>query len=62
MAFVPPSASRRFPESDFAKLESSEKVEEENLPTYIAENYYPVYIGEGFEAWVWHVFDCLALP
>ncbi|KZF20989.1 kinase domain-containing protein [Xylona heveae TC161] len=39
---------RQFPSSGFVSLDYSEKIEEEELPLYIAENYYPVYIGEVF--------------
>jgi hypothetical protein len=39
---------REFPTSGFVKLNHSEKIEEEELPLYVAENYYPTQIGEIF--------------
>lgn len=32
--------------TSFVKLDSSRKIEEEELPEYIAEDFYPVYIGD----------------
>ncbi|RAL15704.1 CMGC/CLK protein kinase [Aspergillus homomorphus CBS 101889] len=48
MASVPPLRPRDFPTSGFVKLDPSEKIEEEQLPFYVAERYYPVDIGEVF--------------
>ncbi|KAJ5633975.1 hypothetical protein N7528_001817 [Penicillium herquei] len=39
---------RQFPASGFVKVDSTQKVEEEELPCYVAEKYYPVKIGEVF--------------
>ncbi|PYH93055.1 kinase-like protein [Aspergillus ellipticus CBS 707.79] len=36
---------REFPTSGFEIIEPTEAIEEETLPTYDAENYYPVHIG-----------------
>lgn len=44
-----PSAPRSFPSSGFELVDPSEEVEEETLPTYRAEKYYPVHIGEVFD-------------
>lgn len=41
-----PAPPRSFPTSGFEVLDSSKGVEEETLPTYRAEKYYPVHIGE----------------
>ena len=48
MASLKPLSPRQFPASGFVNLDSSEKIEEEELPFYVAEEYYPVYIGEVF--------------
>ncbi|KAJ5675364.1 hypothetical protein N7462_008261 [Penicillium macrosclerotiorum] len=50
MASRPPSPLplRQFPSSGFIKLDPKEKIEEENLPFYASDIYYPVYIGEVF--------------
>lgn len=45
---VPPRLSNRLPASGFVKLDPSEKIEEEQLPGYDPEEYYPVYLGEVF--------------
>lgn len=37
---------RIFPTSGFEILDSAELIEEETLPTYNAEKYYPVRLGE----------------
>jgi hypothetical protein len=42
------SRPRVFPSSAFTILDPSVKIEEENLPDYLKERYYPVQIGEGF--------------
>lgn len=42
----PPALPRSFPTSGFEVLDSSEEIEEETLPTYRAEKYYAVRIGE----------------
>lgn len=41
-----PSNPRRFPVSGFTELDPAVPIEEELLPEYIAEMYYPVRIGE----------------
>ncbi|PYI04299.1 kinase domain-containing protein [Aspergillus sclerotiicarbonarius CBS 121057] len=41
---------RQFPKTGFVKLESSEVIEEEDLPSYNVENFYPVYIGQVFNS------------
>lgn len=38
----------QFPTSGFVKLDSTRKIEEEQLPLYSPEKYYPVSIGEIF--------------
>ena len=48
MSSVTPLPARHFPTSGFVKLDSSEKIEEEKLPTYVADDYFPVYIGKVF--------------
>ncbi|KAJ5223776.1 kinase domain-containing protein [Penicillium chermesinum] len=48
MSSLHPLPSRRFPTSGFVKLDLSQKIEEEKLPGYVAEDYFPVYIGEVF--------------
>lgn len=47
-ASLPGLVPRGFPMSGLVKLHHSEKIEEEDLPLYIAENYYPTQIGEIF--------------
>ena len=39
-------APRKFPTSGFVTLDTTQKIEEEDLPSYVPEDYYPVYIGE----------------
>lgn len=39
---------RKFPTSGFVTLDATKNIEEENLPSYVPEDYYPVYIGEVF--------------
>ncbi|PWY85762.1 CMGC/CLK protein kinase [Aspergillus sclerotioniger CBS 115572] len=48
MVSIPPLHPRQFPVSGFMKLDPSNKIEEEQLPFYVAESYYLVYIGEVF--------------
>ncbi|KAK2865345.1 hypothetical protein FQN49_003671 [Arthroderma sp. PD_2] len=48
MTSISPSPARQFPTTGFVKLDLSEKIEEEGLPNYVADNFYPVYIGEVF--------------
>ncbi|KAJ5729145.1 uncharacterized protein N7483_003653 [Penicillium malachiteum] len=43
--YLPP---RQFPTSGFVKVDPAEKVEEETLPFYVADKYYPVIMGEVF--------------
>lgn len=38
-----------FPDSGFELVDSSEKIEEETLPTYNPEKFYPVRLGQIFE-------------
>ena len=47
-ASQPGLVPRKFPASGFVKFSHSEKIEEEELPLYVAENYYPTQIGEIF--------------
>lgn len=42
------STPREFPTSGFELLDASSKIEEETLPTYSPEKYYPVQQGEVF--------------
>lgn len=46
MASVPPSAPRVFPSSGFVEIGAAQQIEEEEIPSYKPENYYPAYIGE----------------
>lgn len=48
MASVPRLPPRQFPTSGYVILDPSEKIEEEKLPLYVSEDYYPVHIGEVF--------------
>lgn len=41
-------APRPFPTSGFELIDPSEPIEEETLPEYKADLYYPVYIGQVF--------------
>ncbi|KAI9930181.1 hypothetical protein ASPWEDRAFT_48327 [Aspergillus wentii DTO 134E9] len=50
MASLPTLPPRQFPTTGFVELDSSEKLEEEELPLYAPENYYPVHIGQVFES------------
>lgn len=43
-----PSPPQNFPKSGFTELNPIEKIEEEDLPFYNPEDYYPVRIGEIF--------------
>ncbi|KAG0645023.1 Serine threonine-kinase SRPK [Hyphodiscus hymeniophilus] len=43
-----PHSPRKFPTSGFVELDATKKIEEEDVPTYVPEDYYPVYIGEVF--------------
>lgn len=47
MATVPRSP-RKFPTSGSVELDTTKKIEEEYIPYYVPENYYPVHIGELF--------------
>ncbi|PMD61934.1 kinase domain-containing protein [Hyaloscypha bicolor E] len=47
-AAAPHSPPRKFPTSGFVVLDATKKIEEENVPSYVPEDYYPVYIGEVF--------------
>ena len=46
----PPSPCRTFPTSGYVTLNATEKIEEEKILAYNAEDYYPVYIGEKFNS------------
>jgi serine/threonine protein kinase len=50
MTSVPNSPPRNFPTSGFVSIDTRRKIEEETLPSYAAEDYYPAYIGEVFES------------
>lgn len=50
MVSVPPSPRRNFPTSGFVTLNATNKIEEEEIPSYNPEDYYPVYIGEVFNS------------
>lgn len=49
-ASIQMSQPRVFPTSGFDILDPSEKFEEETLPDYLKERYYPVHIGEIFNS------------
>lgn len=44
----PPEEPRSFPTSGFSLIDQSQKVEEEELPDYVAGRFYPVRLGEVF--------------
>jgi hypothetical protein len=46
IATATPLAPLKFPISGFTELDKTEKIEEEDIPSYVAEDYYPVHIGE----------------
>ena len=48
MAPVPRLPPRQFPTSGYVRLDSSEKIVEEELPLYVPKDYYPVHIGGVF--------------
>ena len=50
MATTPRSPPRKFPTSGFVTLDTTKNIEEEDIPSYIPEDYYPVYIGEVFKS------------
>ncbi|OCL06510.1 protein kinase [Glonium stellatum] len=50
MATSPHSPLRKFPTSGFVVLDATKKIEEEDVPSYVPEDYYPVYIGEVFRS------------
>ncbi len=45
-----PSPPRVFPSSGFVELNPVKKVEEEDVPPKVLEDFYPVYIGEVFKS------------
>ncbi|KAJ9253104.1 hypothetical protein DTO207G8_4405 [Paecilomyces variotii] len=45
-----PSTRREFPQSGFKTIPPTKRIEEELLPSYRPEDYYPVYIGEIFRS------------
>ncbi|KAE8349272.1 kinase-like domain-containing protein [Aspergillus coremiiformis] len=46
MVSIPSDSPRQFPKSGFVKLNPKEKIEEEQLPFYDPQDFYPVYLGE----------------
>lgn len=44
----PPEEPRSFPTSGFSLIDQSQKVEEEEMPDYVADRFYPVRLGEVF--------------
>lgn len=44
----PPEEPRSFPISGFSLIDQNQKVEEEELPDYVADRFYPVRLGEVF--------------
>ncbi|KAE8329156.1 kinase-like protein [Aspergillus sergii] len=50
MTTLPVSQPRVFPDSGFHSLDSTVRFEEETLPDYLEECYYPVHIGEIFKS------------
>ncbi|KAB8215212.1 kinase-like protein [Aspergillus novoparasiticus] len=50
MTTLPVSQPRVFPDSGFHSLDSTVTFEEETLPDYLEERYYPVHIGEIFKS------------
>jgi hypothetical protein len=48
MVTPPQSPPRKFPTSGFVTLDATRKIEEDELPSYVPEGYYPVYMGEVF--------------
>ncbi|KAH9205027.1 CMGC/CLK protein kinase [Leptodontidium sp. 2 PMI_412] len=44
------SSHSKFPTSGFVVLDATKKIEEEDIPSYVPEDYYPVYIGEVFKS------------
>jgi hypothetical protein len=50
MDTTPHSPPCKFPTSGFVELDATEKIEEEDVPAYVPEDYYPVYIGEVFRS------------
>lgn len=45
-----PSPTREFSTSTFPERSSKELIEEESIPSYKAEQFYPVHIGQVFES------------
>jgi serine/threonine-protein kinase SRPK3 len=45
-----PSPPIKFPKSDFVLLNTEERIEEETLPFYNSDAYYPVHIGQVFKS------------
>ncbi|KAH7306019.1 kinase-like domain-containing protein [Stachybotrys elegans] len=45
---TPPEAPRSFPTTGFSLVGQGQKVEEEELPDYVADRFYPVRLGEVF--------------
>ncbi|PMD18730.1 protein kinase [Hyaloscypha hepaticicola] len=45
---APQFPPRKFPTSGFVTLDATQKIEEEDLPSYVPEDYYSVYMGEVF--------------
>lgn len=49
-ASTPPWTPLKFPDSNFVVLNPAETVEEENVPSYNPEDFYPAYVGEVFNS------------
>ncbi len=45
-ALQPPP--RKFPTPGFVTLDATRRMKEEELPSYVSEGYYPVYMGDVF--------------
>lgn len=45
----PPRKSLAFAKSNFTRIPTTKKIEEEAMPGYVAKRYYPARIGEIFE-------------
>lgn len=50
MASISSSPPRTFAKSGFVKIDAAEKIEEEGIPTYKSEDYYPAHIGDIFKS------------
>lgn len=50
MASGPPSPPQIFARSGFVEVDVAEKLEEEKVPAYKPEDFYPAYIGDVFRS------------